>query len=134
MKISNKALGVISITGSVMLLIAIITMLGIALIFTQSQGTNFLVLVPAFVVVIPQLLLCVFGVYSGVRLIKNLPYKTNNTLGSVIIFVGVLYIGWEILSFVLDIITGKFSGILSPIVGISIAGILLPVGISMRRS
>lgn len=129
----NKTFGIYILAVSILLLILIL--LSTAFLFTMalSSGVHILTLIPLAVVTFFLLTLSILGIYTGIRYIKGNTFKKNRRLGTTLIILGLIYLGYSLIVYILSNLTGNYGGEIKPVFAFLLCTVLVPLGLILKN-
>jgi uncharacterized membrane protein YozB (DUF420 family) len=111
----------------------VITFGTVLFLFGLKSGVGLLALIPFSFLFLLVLSLSSFGIYTGIRYIKNKGYKQNKQLGLALIVFGVVYLAMELLSYIFSNVTGNSGGELKAVFALLLVCIIVPLGSALKN-
>lgn len=132
-KLKSSFVGIIILVAGIILTISIL--LGTILLSAAGIGSGLspFALIPLIMLATTALIIAGYSIYVGIRYIKSKPFKVNKPIGTILIYLGVLYFAYTVFTYIISNLTGNSGGEITPIFALIWALISVPAGLALRN-
>jgi len=137
-QIKHKAFGLyFLILSSIASLISVAFLIPLCALFFFSADLStldtILSTLPFITLSLLTITVCVAGIYTGIRYIRGNSLKRNKTLGTTLIALGLLYLGYSLFGYIFSNLTDNPGGGLKVIMAFIWTLLIVPLGLVLRN-